>query len=356
MTDFPADYPRFAAQDLNKLCATVMNQKCSVMDNQQCREGSDPPLRTVIRYPKGSSADFPGPMFDAGCMLVRHFQEPAILSTRVTSLRTFQEVWQDDADFRRELLSLQDPASAYSKYALRRKYHYGIPASFIPCIARTVYDVLANKLLTKRGGSPDDLRVRVLDPCAGWGDRLVGAFACPHVKEYVGVDPNPATQRGYAEIAALFSAYVSSNQCPSRGSVSARVVAKPFEKSNEEDFPNEYFDIVFTSPPYLDYEVYSREVPSYTKWDEEFYEPLVERSRRAVTSDGIIAFHIDDTSAGNVPRSIRDEAVEVLGVDIGFDRRIVKVWILNKEPKVRSSSKISSRDLQTRKRERPPSV
>ena len=43
---------------------------------------------------------------------------------------------------------------------------------------------------------------KVLDFCAGWGDRLVGAMACD--VEYVGVDPNTKLHESYEQIIEFF--------------------------------------------------------------------------------------------------------------------------------------------------------
>jgi hypothetical protein len=40
---------------------------------------------------------------------------------------------------------------------------------------------------------------RILDPCAGWGDRLVGALATPGCRRYLAFDPNPALVPAHGE-------------------------------------------------------------------------------------------------------------------------------------------------------------
>ena len=92
----------------------------------------------------------------------------------------------------------------------------------------------------------------VFDPFAGWGDRALGAAFSNTVKQYIGTDPNSALRRGYSEIVE----YVRENF------KNKKVI---FEHVPVEEFNyNEYFsserpDLIFSSPPYYDYEIYSNE-------------------------------------------------------------------------------------------------
>ena len=61
---------------------------------------------------------------------------------------------------------------------------------FKPHFAKTVYEVLRGE--------------RVLDMCAGWGCRLMGALGSQVVKRYLGFDPNPALVEGHAGMIARF--------------------------------------------------------------------------------------------------------------------------------------------------------
>ncbi len=90
----------------------------------------------------------------------------------------------------------------------------------------------------------------VLDPSAGWGDRLIGALAAGI--RYVGVDPNPCVHEGYAEIIKTFG--VVDDDTDHKSPPPTLIVA-PFQDC---ELPaSETFDMVFTSPPYFDLEVYS---------------------------------------------------------------------------------------------------
>ena len=57
--------------------------------------------------------------------------------------------------------------------------------TFMPAYARAVYDYFRPRV--------------VLDPCGGWGDRLLGCATTP-VWKYVGFDPNMNLRPGYARL------------------------------------------------------------------------------------------------------------------------------------------------------------
>jgi hypothetical protein len=54
---------------------------------------------------------------------------------------------------------------------------------FKPHLAKTIYELLGAR--------------RVLDMCAGWGCRLIGAMGTRSVERYIGFDPNPALVEGH---------------------------------------------------------------------------------------------------------------------------------------------------------------
>jgi 16S rRNA G966 N2-methylase RsmD len=128
-------------------------------------------------------------------------------------------------------------------------------------------------------------RGKILDCCAGWGDRLIGAISRRgKISEYVGVDPNPRLFKGYEEMIKFF---VSPTQ------------RKKFRMINSrfEDYtPSKgYFDLVYTSPPYFDFENYRIEIIQKTSedWFNGFMLVLMEKSTVALKKGGILAININ---------------------------------------------------------------
>lgn len=84
-----------------------------------------------------------------------------------------------------------------------------------------------------------------LDISAGWGDRLIGAIACD-VDKYVGVDPSMCMKDKYEKIINTLVDKDDRHKFI--------VINAPFE---DAELPDMEFDIVFTSPPFFDFERYT---------------------------------------------------------------------------------------------------
>ena len=123
---------------------------------------------------------------------------------------------------------------------------------------------------------------RVLDPCHGWGGRLVGAMLAD-VDEYVGVDPSPDAHAGVSKIYEAFKEYQGTK---------VTLIQKPFEDCEWKDGE---FDFALTCPPYFDVEKYSGEdtstnrYPKFEQWCKSFYEPLIANTMNALKDDGVFA-------------------------------------------------------------------
>ena len=98
----------------------------------------------------------------------------------------------------------------------------------------------------------------ILDFSSGWGDRLLAA--CALGITYFGIDPNINNHEGYNNIIKIAGngtqkVYRSGAEYLPNDIISSRI--KKYGK----------FDLIFTSPPYFDYEVYSgslQSISSYT--------------------------------------------------------------------------------------------
>lgn len=135
-----------------------------------------------------------------------------------------------------------------------------MPLDFPTDLARS----LINEFCKERGA--------VLDPCAGWGGRLVG-FLASHASTYNGTDASPEQIKGDNLIWRTFQGYTEHEKA-------VTLNCTPFEKTTLQ---NESFDFAITSPPYFDTEKYmggeqSRETNgSYQEWREKFYRVLIEK-------------------------------------------------------------------------------
>lgn len=132
----------------------------------------------------------------------------------------------------------------------------------------------------------------ILDISAGWGDRLIAAIAA-NANYYFSTDPNPDLHDNYYEMIKFFKA--NPNKFIIRD--------KPLEKLKIEYPPNgEKFDIMISSPPYFDLEVYtdkpgqSIEGRNIKAWVKEFLKPSLIKCWNALKVGGHLVLIINNIS------------------------------------------------------------
>lgn len=129
---------------------------------------------------------------------------------------------------------------------------------------------------------------RILDPCAGWGDRLVAAIG-HDAERYLGFDPNTALIPGHRGIVEEQGGAQHER---------FKVVCAPFEDAL---LGGQKFDLVFTSPPFWDLEIYSDEdtqstkrYDTYESWRMNFLFPMLAKAWSALERGGHMVIHITD--------------------------------------------------------------
>jgi hypothetical protein len=264
--------------------------------------------------------------------ITRAIQEDQMLKTKlkvmrknyVSDLPSFWEVWKRKPNFRKLILEAKDPHE--EKWSLSKKFGYKMATNFMPGYAKAIYEYFNRPAI-------------VLDPCAGWGDRLLGAEVAG-VGKYIGFDPNRSLRPGYARIMSTCGHQPTSLTSTSlQFSNSYEIHSLPFEEGAATHLADDSVDLVFTSPPFFDYEMYSPENPQYTNWLTEFYEPLFIQSARVVKTGGAVCIYIGDTSAGEIEMFLRRRVMEICPLvleerSIGFcgiwSGYIRKIWIFRK--------------------------
>ena len=119
---------------------------------------------------------------------------------------------------------------------------------------------------------------RVLDPCAGWGGRMLGVVAAG--AEYVAFEPNTETYEGLLKLIKLLGIEDK-----------VRIINDSALEMDKYDIGE--FDLILTSPPYFDLEVYSHEdtqsikgCDTYSMWVNNFLKPLIELSISHMKQNG----------------------------------------------------------------------
>jgi len=137
-----------------------------------------------------------------------------------------------------------------------------------PMMAKKVVSYLAQQLGAKE--------VRVLDVCAGWGGRMIGAKsvelspASTCKVHYTGIDPCEKTHGALRAIRDEL------------GLTNVALIHKPAEVALRDLDPSATYDIALTSPPYYNLEIYSDEPTQsiatkdgYQTWLNEFLNPVI---------------------------------------------------------------------------------
>ncbi len=117
---------------------------------------------------------------------------------------------------------------------------------------------------------------KILDPCAGWGGRMIGAsIVC---NNYTCFDPATKTYNGLIKLYRWLNGF--------NNNFNASIYKLPFEDSK---LKKESFDFALTSPPYYNTEKYSDEetnslnrYKTFENWTNGFYIPLIKKTMRAL--------------------------------------------------------------------------
>jgi hypothetical protein len=99
----------------------------------------------------------------------------------------------------------------------------------------------------------------ILDFSAGWGDRLLAA--CALQIPYFGIDPNLDNHKGYQDIINLAGTGGDTQEIFQSG---AEYLPKNIIHERTQKYGK--FDLIFTSPPYFDYEIYSSNLQSISSY------------------------------------------------------------------------------------------
>ena len=131
-----------------------------------------------------------------------------------------------------------------------------------------------------------------LDFSAGWGDRLIGAIAYGKCK-YTGVDPSECMNPNYHNMIKTL--------VPKKRRNNYKIIQSGFETLTSKEIPNATYDLIFTSPPFFDLEVYEKkekqsihQYDNLQKWLQGFLYPTLKTCYRALEVNGTLALYISD--------------------------------------------------------------
>ena len=171
---------------------------------------------------------------------------------------------------------------------------------------------------------------KVLDPTAGWGGRLLGAWA--QGIDYIGIDTNVSLQESYEEmIQFLLKEYkYGLLDLPTK-------MEMIWDSCLNVDFASLEYDFVLTSPPYINMEIYEHMEEWKTKelFYKDFFLPLWEKCLRGM-KQGKVCFNISPKmydeflKYGGRKCDLEENLLQQLGQQKGKAQDKIYIWKVEK--------------------------
>ena len=135
----------------------------------------------------------------------------------------------------------------------------------------------------------DRINLNVLDFSCGFGGRLLGCYASKNVASYTGIDPLTDNINSNMEILKVIKMH---NNLRHFKDFNVDLINKPAEDIMDS-FLEANYDLVLTSPPYFNKEIYSDEATqcynkydSYRKWEQEWLKTILIKSFSKIKKSG----------------------------------------------------------------------
>lgn len=185
------------------------------------------------------------------------------------------------------LLTFCEKNNRYSDNEIKKYYYcYGL------CFGRINAFKITNALQLYHKYKP----TAILDPFCGFGGRLVAAMI--QNINYIGVDLNIDLKPGYNKIREDL------------GNLSESNVEILFQDALSVDFSNKHYDMVFTSPPYENIEIYKNMEKKTTNEWSQFYTTIFQKLWDHLQKNGIYAININDNIFSKILYPLFGEAHE----------------------------------------------
>lgn len=237
----------------------------------------------------------------AGSRIVNTLSLPAMVHCcAVDADMSMHAMWQNEVQrlrfIRRVLMEYRtQPLRAETLRVAAKRFHK-LPSGFQCVLMKTMID----RMLVQ---SDADAPVHVLDPCAGWGNRLVGFWASQRGTVYVGTDPNPLLVEPHRNILEFLrdqrntkTAHLLPIGAESETFVNAVLACLPDGRK--------MFHLVFTCPPYYNVEHYVDDAAqsdvkfvTYDAWRQGFLLQMIRNAKLVLCKFGILALVVKNCVA-----------------------------------------------------------
>ena len=173
-------------------------------------------------------------------------------------------------------------------------------------------------------------KIKIYDPSAGWGGRILGAMSVRDNRDilYIGTDPNPDNffdngKSRYSYVADFYNTKTyRSNSFFSRTNEYELYQLGSEEIGENQDFMKHRgdIDLVFTSPPYFNREAYSEDEnqsykkygSSYISWRDKFLKPTLQTCCDMLKCGGHLLWNIADILVGGEYLPLEKDSVKFI--------------------------------------------
>ena len=189
-----------------------------------------------------------------------------------------------------------------------------VAVNFPPLTARWIYEKYLGEL------SPQ-IKYKVYDCCSGWGGRLLGSLCSNENIHYIGTDVNKSNQGCYEELGNFYNKHTDDKNTYEIYYEGSEVIHQ------NKDFMNQHtndVDLVFTSPPYFDREIYSTDkeqsclkFPTYSKWLDGYLEQTLSTAFELLKPERYCIINICDIKVGRETLPLEQDTIRK-AMKIGF--------------------------------------
>ena len=217
------------------------------------------------------------PLSPIGLTFIENFVQLELLSTKSKQGISFFDFW-----YNRDFYMSRDNATKNLIASIKKNKPYLTDIKIGKQVFNLYYGSIhifrpINALKVYKQFNPNT----ILDFTMGWGGRLLAATLL-NIPKYIGIDYNTNLIEPYEKMTSILKKDTKT------------VIDLYFQNSLIFDYSKIEYDMVFTSPPFYNKEIYGGKDTYKTKeeWDEKFYKPIFQKTWTHLKPGGIYCLNV----------------------------------------------------------------
>lgn len=217
----------------------------------------------------------------AGNPFLYHFQFKNLLKCRRQDGRTIYDIWNDPEEW----------AKLIEQTKKRNRGGRTAAGNVFECFRINLGSIVMFKATTAKYLYKKYQARSVLDPTAGWGGRMLGAWSLGI--DYTGIDTNIEMRSAYDDMIEFLSAETGFDNALFEVDNGAKL-QMIWQSCLDVDFSKIDYNFVLTSPPYINLELYEHMEPwqSDQMFYQQFFIPLWQKCVDHIQKGGHVCFNI----------------------------------------------------------------